>query len=103
MTTMNMTTIKRFLIVVTILTLGLNHVFAERVSQEDAAAVANNFMNATPSGAGAHKAPAKRMVLKKAPATSEEQQYYIYEDADGEGWVMVAANDIARPILAYSD
>lgn len=94
----------RLTAVLFVLALSLNQVFAERVSQEDAALVANNFMNGTSSTAsGAHKAPAKRMVLKKAPATTEEQQFYIYENADGEGWVMVAANDIARPILAYSD
>ena len=77
--------------------------WAERVSQEDAAVVANNFMNVTGSTSGAHKVAAKRMVLKKAPAAQEENQFYVYENADGEGWVMVAANDIARPILAYSD
>ena len=78
--------------------------WGERISQDDAALVANHFMNATPHAAvsGAHKAPAKRMVLKKVQATTEEQQFYIYENADGEGWVMVAANDIAKPILAYS-
>ena len=76
--------------------------WAERVSQDDAATVANNFMNAGISQSGAKKTPAKRMVLKKA-AQAEESQFYVYENADGEGWVMVAANDIARPILAYSD
>ncbi len=76
--------------------------WAERVSQDDAATVANNFMNAGTSQSGAMKAPAKRMVLKKA-AQAEESQFYVYENADGEGWVMVAANDIAHPIIAYSD
>ena len=42
------------------------------------------------------------MVLKKA-AQAEESQFYIYENADGEGWVMVAANDVVKPILAYSE
>lgn len=75
--------------------------WAERVSQDDAATVANNFMNAGASQSGAKKAPAKRMVLKKA-AQAEESQFYVYENADGEGWVMVAANDVVQPILAYS-
>lgn len=98
---MNMTTIKRFLIVVTILTLGLNHVFAERVSLEDAATVASNFMNASANSVTGSQS-AKRMVLKKSTAANRPQ-FYIYENADGEGWVMVAANDIAHPIIAYSD
>lgn len=76
-------------------------VLAERVSQEDAALVANNFMNVGNTVSSVQKAPAKKMVLKKA-ATASENQYYVYENANGEGWVMVAANDVAHPILAYS-
>ena len=77
-------------------------VLAERVSQEDAALVANNFMNVGNTVSGVQKAPAKKMVLKKA-ATASKNQYYVYENANGEGWVMVAANDVAHPILAYSN
>lgn len=77
-------------------------VLAERVSQDDAALVANNFMNVGNTVSGVQKAPAKKMVLKKA-ATASENQYYVYENANGEGWVMVAANDVAHPILAYSE
>ena len=77
---------------------------AERVSQEDAALVANHFMNAavTSTANGMKKAPAKKMVLKSA-ATTTDAQYYIYENANGEGWVMIAANDVAHPVLAYSE
>ena len=77
-------------------------VLAERVSQEDAALVANNFMNVGNTVSSVQKAPAKKMVLKKA-ATASENQYYVYENANGEGWVMVAANDVVSPILAYSN
>lgn len=73
---------------------------AERVSQEDAALVANNFMNVKSSVAGMKKAPAKKMALK---ATNEQNLYYIYENADGEGWVIIAANDAVSPVLAYSE
>ncbi|MBQ7382293.1 MAG: C10 family peptidase [Paludibacteraceae bacterium] len=76
-------------------------VLAERVSQEDAALVANNFMNVGNTVSGVQKAPAKKMVLKKA-ATASENQYYVYENANGEGWVMIAADDAITPILAYS-
>ena len=77
-------------------------VLAERVSQEDAALVANNFMNVGNTASGVQKAPAKKMVLKKA-ATASENQYYVYENANGEGWVIVAANDVVTPVLAYSN
>ncbi len=76
-------------------------VLAERVSQDDAALVANNFMNVGNTVSGVQKAPAKKMVLKKA-ATASENQYYVYENANGEGWVIVAADDAVTPILAYS-
>ena len=83
---------------------AVSAMWAERVSQEDAAVVANNFMNVASALTGAKKAPAKRMVLKScAPVQAAENQYYIYENADGDGWVMVAANDVVRPILAYSE
>ena len=93
------------------------NMWAERVSVEDAAVVANNFMNVAQPASGVHRAPAKRMVLKAkglmdegtngltdvgTNGESSEPQYYIYENANGEGWVMVAANDVVRPILAYS-
>ncbi len=77
---------------------------AERVSREDASLVANNFMNvAVTSVNGVKKAaPAKRMVLKQT-AEETESQYYVYENENGEGWVIIAANDAVSPILAYSE
>ena len=77
-------------------------VFAERVTQDDAALVANHFMNVAANPRVRKALPAKHMVMKKA-ATATENQYYIYENANGEGWVMIAANDIAHPIMAYSE
>jgi hypothetical protein len=79
--------------------------FAERVSQDDAALVATNFMNAgsTATRSGAKEASPKKMVLKKAATATSENQYYVYENASGEGWVMVAADDAVAPILAYSE
>lgn len=85
------------------LSAGLSVAYAERVSQEDAAVVAGNFMQVadTSSSQGA-KAPVRPTSLKRV-TLAEEAQFYVYENADGNGWVMVAANDVAHPILAYSD
>ena len=91
---------RRVLACVVCSVMAVSLVWAERVSEEDAALVANHFMNVTPSAHG-KKAPAKRMVLKAA--AEEQNQFYVYENANGEGWVMVAANDVVRPILAYSE
>ena len=74
--------------------------FAERVSPDDAALVANNFMNVASSSAARKAAPQKKMVRK---ATAEENMFYIYENANGEGWVIIAANDAVTPVLAYSE
>ena len=77
-------------------------VFAERVTPDDAALVANHFMNVASTSNARKATPSKKMVLKKA-ASATENQYYIYENENGEGWVMIAANDVAHPILAYSE
>ena len=74
-------------------------VLAEHVTPEDAALVANHFMNAEATSVAGVKKAAKPMVRK---ATAETAQYYVYENANGEGWVIVAANDAVTPILAYS-
>ncbi len=92
----------RFLTVFCLLFVGIASTFAERISLDDAALVANNFMNTAPSSSLKKSVAPKRMVLKKS-ASTEQPQFYIYENAEGEGWVMVAANDIAHPILAYSE
>ena len=90
---------KIFLLTVSLL-FAFTTIYAERVSQKDAALVAGNFMSSTVQ-TGVKKASGAKMVLKKA-ASAEENQYYVYENASGEGWVMVAADDAVTPILAYS-
>ena len=74
---------------------------AERVTPADAALVADHFMNAA-SSSSMQKAPAKRMVLKQA-GTAEENRYYLYRNENGEGWVIIAADDAVSPVLAYSE
>lgn len=90
---------KKFLVGLIALMVSVT-LFAERVSQDDAALVANNFMNVSSSSNVKKALPAKKMVRK---ATATEDLYYLYENANGEGWVIVAANDAMTPILAYSE
>ena len=92
---------RRIILLTVSLLLTVTTIFAERVSQADAALVAKNFMSAPTVQNGIKKAVPAEMVLKKA-ASAEENQYYVYENANGEGWVMVAADDAVTPILAYS-
>ena len=93
---------KKILMTVAACIVAVNLTWAERVSEEDAALVASNFMNVATATPGALKAPAKGMVLK-ASGNASENNFYIYENANGEGWVMIAADDAVRPILAYSE
>ncbi len=92
---------RKLLLLAVSLLLTVTTIYAERVSQADAALVAKNFMSAPAVQTGVKKAVPTEMVLKKA-ASAEENQYYVYENANGEGWVMVAADDAVTPILAYS-
>lgn len=96
---------KKILTIITACLCAVNVAWAERVSEEDAALVASNFMNVATATPGALKAPAaKQMVKKSLPSTQAEQnRFYIYENANGEGWVMIAADDVVRPVLAYSE
>ena len=83
--------------------LCMSQVWAARVSAEDAALVANRFMNEYSANSAVRKASSgKQMVLKKA-AVEEENLFYVYENANGEGWVIIAANDAVTPVLAYSN
>lgn len=92
---------KKILLSIMVLVLPAMAVWAERVTEDDAALVADHFMNVTSAYSG-YRAPAKQIKMQKA-ASSPEAQYYIYENAEGEGWVIIAANDVVRPVLAYSE
>lgn len=76
-------------------------VYADRVSPSDAALVADHFMSRLAPAGTRPAAPGGKMILR-LPAQTDENRFYVYENPDGEGWVMVAADDAARPVLAYS-
>ena len=87
--------------IITALLVSSMTLMAERVSPADAALVADHFMNAA-SSSSMQKAPAKRMVLKQAEM-AEENRYYLYQNENGEGWVIIAGDDAGSPVLAYSE
>ena len=67
--------------------------------------VAENFINAsgTDSNRVMNKAPRKPKRMARAPKqVTNDQQFYVFNSEDGEGFVIVAANDVVRPILGYS-
>ena len=91
----------RLLSVLCALMIATSASWAERVSQEDAALVAGNFMNAGDTTSQGAQSPGRYRQLRRV-ALAEDAQYYVYTNTNGEGWVMVAANDVVQPILAYS-
>jgi len=78
--------------------------FASPVDLSTALQVAENFINAADaSNTNAKKMPhtLKRMVSRSM--STECQQYYIFNSEDSCGFVIVSADNIAQPILAYSE
>ena len=73
--------------------------YASHVSVEQARLVADGFLQSeTALHNGPKKAPQK---TRKAPRMLlPEQQFYIFE-TDGGGFVIIAADDCAHPVLAY--
>ena len=69
---------------------------AKDVSEEQAARIAGRLM---PVG---EKQLVKRRATKANITDMEKVPYYIFTGKEGRGFVIVAADDIARPILGYS-
>ena len=93
-------------------------VWADTVSEADAAGVASSFFASQQSGAqsglkkalssaGTSVSPTFELqrveFAEPLSANDTENLFYVYQNKDGEGWVMVAADDAVQPILAYSD
>ena len=79
--------------------------FAAPVDLNLAQQVAENFINAPETNAGgmAHKAPRKqKRMARVAKEVTNNQQFYVFNSEDNEGFVIVAADDVVRPVLGYS-
>lgn len=81
------------------------YILAKPVNLQKALQIAENFINTPQIGAdGVRRAPAKSARLTKAAKqVTNNQQFYIFENTDGEGYVIVSADDVAQPILGFSD
>lgn len=78
---------------------------ANPVNTNIAQQVAENFINTPQTGTdGVRRAPAKPIRLSKVvKQVTNNQQFYIFQNTNGEGYVIVSADDIAQPILGFSD
>jgi hypothetical protein len=53
------------------------------------------------SGMSVFAIPENRLTLVKS--VSEESNYYVFNEADGNGFVIISGDDATKPILGYSD
>ena len=74
--------------------------YAKQVSISIAQRIADNFFNDSLSTIEKHRVK-KRMV--KVKAQEDEALYHIFQSNDGNGYVIISADDIAQPILGYSE
>ncbi len=98
----------RFLAILAVLFSGINVTFAGRVSQEEAAAIAARFTNEQPQLSRMHKAPRQvsnmRLAHKALQNNSEEVAFYVFNQEDGKGFVIVSADDrTAEDVLGYNE
>lgn len=72
--------------------------YATPISQEEAKDIAENFLNKNLN----QDAPSRKS-LRPASSLDKNSQYYIFNAAGGEGFVIVSGDDRTRPILGYSE
>ncbi|MBP5505702.1 MAG: C10 family peptidase [Bacteroidales bacterium] len=89
---------RKSLLVIAALLLSLTSAFAEKVTQERAAAAAQAFFTQP----GFKYASGMKMVSLAAEAPGENPAYRAYNRTGG-GFVVIAGNDAVEPVLAYSD
>lgn len=78
--------------------------YAAPVDPALAQQIAENFINASNQSTDSvvQRAPRRLKRMARQSASEDGNQYYIFNSTDGEGFVIVAANDVATPILGYS-
>jgi len=88
-----------------LLLLSPSLLFAKPIDPETALQIATNFVNApkVDSTGNLRKAIKSKKLVKVSREISHDQQFFIYQGNDGEGFVIIAADDVAHPILGYSE
>lgn len=78
---------------------------AAPVDPNSAQQVAENFINApeTNVDGSVNKAPHKqKRMVRAAKEVADNQLFYIFNSEDADGYVIIAADNIATPVLGYS-
>ena len=79
--------------------------FAGNVSEEQARKAAIAFWQSAPLTRGASSATFQMVLQSESLVTRSsgmESAYYVFDNTSGPGFVIVAGDDVAMPILAYS-
>ena len=80
--------------------------FAGNVPEEQARKMANAFWQSAPQTRGSSSANLQMVLQSESLATTRssgmEPAYYVFDNTSGPGFVIVAGDDAAMPILAYS-
>ena len=88
---------KKKLLLIAIFALTVGNIFANPVDRQRAQQIGQNFMNAK-IGQKANV----RLNLVYTSATREAVDYYVFNNDNGNGFVIVSGDDRVKPILAYS-
>ena len=85
---------KSFFFAMLALMLCSSRVIAKVVTENQAAMIAERLINVQ----------GKKLTRKHQikAGTSDQSLYYIFTGTDGKGFVIIAADDVARPVLGYS-
>ena len=101
------------LLLIGCISLFLPHLYAEKVPIEKAEKIAKSY---TGSSAKLHSRKKFNLVrtvnrelqpqdqtLRRSGATREEAMYYVFGMDDNQGFIIVSADDVAVPVLGYSE
>ncbi len=94
---------KRIFLLLSVLLPGL--LLAENISEEQARRVATAFWQSSPQTRGTSVVSWQLVMQSENLATRSagmEPAYYVYNNASGTGFVIVAGDDVAMPVLGYS-
>lgn len=88
---------KKTLLIIAIFALTVGNIFANPVDRQHAQQIGQNFMNAKIG-----QKTSVQLNLVYTSATRDAVDYYVFNNDNGNGFVIVAGDDRVKPILAYS-
>ena len=91
---------KKLLFLMSVLALFAQNIDAKIITPDQAAAIAQQqFVSKTKLNAS----PAKLTLSRQAMNLKGQTDYYVFNRDGGQGYVIVSGDDVASPVLAYSD